>query len=92
MNVRWIYDQYVIMSNSPRTGGVTLYFKKLWKVNRIKENVMDPKHCISAYMAKCQNMSFIIVMIYKSPSYSKAEFCDCLQQFLEDLCEKIMTL
>ena len=30
----------------------------------------------------------IIVIIYRSPSYSKAEFCENLQQFLEDLCEK----
>ena len=36
-----LYDQYVTMSNSPRTVGVTLYFKTQWKVNRIKENVMD---------------------------------------------------
>ena len=75
------------MSNSFRMGGVTLYFKKQWKVNKIKENVMDPKHWIRTYMAKCENMSFIIVIIYRSPRYSKA-FCDDLQQFLEDLCEK----
>ena len=80
------YDQYVTMSNSPRMGGVTLFFKKQWKINRIKENVRYPKYWINAYMAKCENMSFIIVIIYRSPSYSKRKFCEDLQQFLEDLC------
>ena len=49
---------------------------------------MDSKYWIRAYMAKCENMSFIIVIIYRSPSYSKAEFCDDLQQLLDNLCEK----
>ena len=40
-------------------------------------------------MAKCENMSFTIVIIYRLPSYSKAEFCDDLQQFLEDIEDNI---
>ena len=47
-----LYDQYITMSNSPKTGGVTLYFKKQWKLNKIKENVKDSKHWIAAYMVK----------------------------------------
>ena len=75
------------MSNSPKTGGVTLYFKKQWKLNKIKEDVKDSKHWIAAYMVKGEGISFIIAIIYRSPSYSKAEFCEDLQQFLEELCE-----
>ena len=39
-------------------------------------------------MVKCEGISFIIAIICRSPSYSKAEFCEDLQQFLEELCEK----
>ena len=46
------------------------------------------RHYISAYMAKCENISFVIVILYKSPRYSKAKFCEDLQQFLDDLCER----
>ena len=51
------------------------------------ENVKDSKHWITAYMVKCESISFIIAIIYRPPSYSKAEFCKGLQQFLEELCE-----
>ena len=83
------YDQYVTKSYSPSTGEVTLYLKKQWEVNRIKENVMKCKQWTSSeYMAKFENISFIIVLIYSSPSYSKTEFCEYLQQILMDLCER----
>ena len=75
------------MSNSPKAGGVTMYFKKQWKLNKIKEDVKDSKHWIAAYMVKGEGIPFIIAIIFRSPSYSKAEFCEDLQQFLEELCE-----
>ena len=36
-------------------------------------------------MVECESISFIITIIYRSPNYSKADFCEDLQQFLEDL-------
>ena len=75
------------MSNSPRMGGVTLYFKKQWKVNRIEENVMDNNIGL-VHIWRNMKTSFIIIIIYRSPSYSKPEFCEDLQWFLEDLCER----
>ena len=60
-----LYEQYVTMSNSPRTGRVTLYFKKQWKLNRIKENVYGAmrKHIINnSYNTAKQNS----VKIYNS--------------------------
>ena len=83
-----LYDQYVTLFTSLTTGGVTSYFKQQGKLNRIKENVMDSKHWISVYITKCESISFIIVIIYRLLSYRIAEFCEDLQQFLEDLCEK----
>ena len=38
-------------------------------------------------MVKCEGISFIIDIIYNSPRYNNAEFCEGLQQFLEELCE-----
>lgn len=76
------------MSNSSRTGGVIIYFKKHWNVNKIKDNIKDSKYWISAYMAKYEKTSIIIVIIYRSPSGSKSEFCDIFQDFVEEICDK----
>ena len=37
---------------------------------------------------RCASISFILAIIYRSPRYSKAEFYENFQQFLEDFCEK----
>lgn len=38
------YDHYITYSNSKKTGGVSLYFKKLWNVTKICEKVYDYKY------------------------------------------------
>ena len=56
--------------------------KDIWKLKRaIKENIKDNKHWISLYMA-------IIIAVYRSPSSSKAEFCDNFRDILEEICER----
>ena len=69
------------MEFSSKTGEITLYFKKQWKVNTIKENIKNSKHSISAYKARYECISFIIFIIYRSPNYNKAKFCEDFQQF-----------
>lgn len=39
-------------------------------------------------MAKYEKTSIIIVIIYRSPSGSKSEFCDIFQDFVEEICDK----
>lgn len=81
------YDHYSTLSNSSRTGGIIAYFKKHWKVNKIKDNIKDTKHWISAYKVLYETTSLIIIIVYRSPSSSKTEFCDAFQDFIEEMCE-----
>lgn len=46
------YQQYSTLSNSNKTGGVTIYFKKIWNITKIKEYVKETKYWISVHKVK----------------------------------------
>lgn len=81
------YDQYVTRSNSNRTGGVIIYWKKQWNVIKIGEKSSDYNYWISAYKATMKNNQFVIVAVYRSPSSSEVEFCQVFEQVMEEICE-----
>lgn len=82
------YSQYVTYSNSKRTGGVMIYFKEKWNVNKIKEKVVDSKYWISVHIAKCNKIRFLVMAVYRSPSSHIAEFCESFEELIEEICEQ----
>lgn len=81
------YDNYITYSNSTRTGGIIIYFKKAWKVTKIYEKMVESKFWISAYTAKLNKTQFIIMGVYRSPSSRETEFCEAFEQAIEEVNE-----
>lgn len=81
------YDHYATLSNSTRTGGVIVYFRKSWKVNKFCEKVADSKYWMCAYLAKNKNTCLVIMAVYRSPSCREVEFCDAFDKIIETICE-----
>lgn len=81
------YNQLSSRSNSKRTGGITIYFKKKWKVTKIAEKIMHSKMWISAYMVKNKSIKFIVAAVYRSPSSAEYEFVETFGQIVEEINE-----
>lgn len=81
------YKQYTTLSNSTRTGGVTIYFSKRWNVRKVAEKVIESKIWITAYMVKRNNNEFIVTAIYRSPSSAEVEFLESFEEILDDISE-----
>lgn len=79
------YDHIASLSTSKRTGGVVIYFKKIWKVTKIIEKIDGVKYWILVCKATCQDNQMIIAAIYRSPSYGESEFCKNFEEVLEEI-------
>lgn len=82
------YNNISSLSNSNRTGGVTLYLKKHWSLVKNYEIKEDSKYWILWCLAKYKSIKILISAIYRSPSCQPAEFCDKFGETLEEICEQ----
>lgn len=82
------YDQYTTLSNSSRTGGVIIYIKSIWKIDKICDRISDSNYWMSAYVAKHEQVRFIIMAVYRSPSSNKSDFSQAFEDILEEVCEE----
>lgn len=82
------YNHFSTLSNSNRTGGLIVYFNKLWQVNLLCEIVCDSKYWITAYNVKYQEKVMIIAAVYRSPSSQEADFYEAFEEVVETICER----
>ena len=81
------YKHYVTLSNSSRTGGVLLYIKREWKVEKLHEKVANSKYWMSAYKVENKSTILIIMAVYRSPACREVEFCEAFDEITENICE-----
>ena len=75
------------MSTSSRTGGIIAYCKKNWSVKKFIERTDELKYWILFCKAvhNDNNHNILISAIYRSLSYSEAEFCDIFDEIIEEI-------
>lgn len=82
------YNNILALSNSSRTGGVIIYFKKSWSIKKISEKICDFKYWIVVCEAKYKTEKVVITAVYRSPSSQDCEFYEVFEELMEELTEK----
>lgn len=82
------YKNINSISNSNRTGGVSIYSKKQWSLVKNFEKTEDSKYWILCCTARYKNSKICISAIYRSPSSQSSDFCEKFGEALEEICEQ----
>ena len=82
------YDNIGSGWTSSIKGEILVHCKKNWNVKKFIERTDDLKYwilfCIAVH--NDNNQYIFICAIYKSSSYSEAEFCDIFDEIIEEIC------
>lgn len=75
-------------STSKHTGGVAImYIRNNWQYEVLKRVVRDMEFWLCVIRCWLKNKSYVVAVVYRSPSMSKRTFCSYFDQWMEDLTE-----